>query len=357
MRPGAQLHGRARAAAGHRAAAGLRDARPARGSARSCRRACAAYDPAWLDALCLSGEVTWGRLAAREAGGAPNRAAPIALVRRRDLRLAAGAPRATGMDDEARSRRRRATCSAFLRDGGRQLPRRASCAAARPPARRGRGRAVGAGGRGPRHGRRLRGPARAHLGDAEPRQRARALARALDRAATGGRRWARAAGRCCAPPRRRRRRRRARGAGAAVPPALRRRVPRSARARAARARRGAICCASTAASRCAARCAADAWWRASWASSSRRPRRWRPARDPPRAARVAGPHALRLRSAQSGRHPVPGDRVPATLSNHLHLKNGVPVAQTRAEPDDAEALDQPPTSLDERSAPATSALA
>ena len=45
----------------------------------------AGYDPAWLDALCLSGGVSWGRLAARPAGGTPSRAAPIALVRRADL--------------------------------------------------------------------------------------------------------------------------------------------------------------------------------------------------------------------------------------------------------------------------------
>jgi ATP-dependent Lhr-like helicase len=43
------------------------------------------YDPAWLDALCLSGEITWGRLTARDAAAAPSRVAPIALVRRRDL--------------------------------------------------------------------------------------------------------------------------------------------------------------------------------------------------------------------------------------------------------------------------------
>jgi ATP-dependent Lhr-like helicase len=45
----------------------------------------AGYDPAWLDTLCLSGEVAWGRLSGRDAAAAPSRAAPIALVRRRDL--------------------------------------------------------------------------------------------------------------------------------------------------------------------------------------------------------------------------------------------------------------------------------
>ena len=43
------------------------------------------YDPSWLDSLCLSGEITWGRLAARESAAAPSRVAPVALVRRRDL--------------------------------------------------------------------------------------------------------------------------------------------------------------------------------------------------------------------------------------------------------------------------------
>ncbi len=46
----------------------------------------AGYEPAHLDALCLSGEVAWGRLAPREASGnAPTRAASITLARRADL--------------------------------------------------------------------------------------------------------------------------------------------------------------------------------------------------------------------------------------------------------------------------------
>jgi ATP-dependent Lhr-like helicase len=84
LRPGQQLHGRGGAMQvvaqlqGFEAAAGAweREILPAR---------VAAYDSAWLDALCLSGEVAWGRLASREAGGAPNRSAPVALVRRGDL--------------------------------------------------------------------------------------------------------------------------------------------------------------------------------------------------------------------------------------------------------------------------------
>ncbi len=85
VQAGAQLHGRdgtLRAVTdlqGFEAAAGAweREVLPVR---------VARYDPSWLDALCLSGEVTWGRIAARElAAGSPTRAAPITLGRRRDL--------------------------------------------------------------------------------------------------------------------------------------------------------------------------------------------------------------------------------------------------------------------------------
>ncbi|MGK3994788.1 DEAD/DEAH box helicase [Sorangium sp. So ce1024] len=44
----------------------------------------AGYEAAMLDALCLSGEVAWGRVVPREAA-APTRAAPITLALRRDL--------------------------------------------------------------------------------------------------------------------------------------------------------------------------------------------------------------------------------------------------------------------------------
>jgi ATP-dependent Lhr-like helicase len=55
----------------------------------------AGYAPAWLDALCLSGEVVWGRLALRAApaegetpgrgGAVPSRATPLAFACRDDL--------------------------------------------------------------------------------------------------------------------------------------------------------------------------------------------------------------------------------------------------------------------------------
>jgi ATP-dependent Lhr-like helicase len=48
---------------------------------------CAEYDPAWLDTLCLSGAVSWGRLRppASEHALRPSRSTPIALVPRADL--------------------------------------------------------------------------------------------------------------------------------------------------------------------------------------------------------------------------------------------------------------------------------
>jgi len=112
--PGAQVAGRAgllrviEQLQGFEAAAGAweRDILPAR---------VAAYDPAWLDGVCLAGDVTWGRLAAREAASAPNRTATIALVRRRDLAWLL-APR-EGMEDVLLSPAARDVL-AFLREAG-----------------------------------------------------------------------------------------------------------------------------------------------------------------------------------------------------------------------------------------------
>ncbi|HEY4188411.1 MAG TPA: DEAD/DEAH box helicase [Polyangia bacterium] len=73
------------------------------------------YEPAWLDGLCLAGDVTWGRLAAREAAATPNRTATIALVRRRDLAWLL-TPR-EGMDDGQLSVAARDVLT-FLREGG-----------------------------------------------------------------------------------------------------------------------------------------------------------------------------------------------------------------------------------------------
>ncbi len=43
------------------------------------------YQSAWLDELCLSGEIVWGRFSPREAGAQPTRAALIAFARRSEL--------------------------------------------------------------------------------------------------------------------------------------------------------------------------------------------------------------------------------------------------------------------------------
>ncbi|WP_026608788.1 DEAD/DEAH box helicase [Methylocaldum szegediense] len=43
------------------------------------------YDPAWLDALCLSGKIVWTRLSASKSGQGPVKSSPMALVSRRHL--------------------------------------------------------------------------------------------------------------------------------------------------------------------------------------------------------------------------------------------------------------------------------
>jgi ATP-dependent Lhr-like helicase len=62
------------------------------------------YDPAWLDNLCLSGQVTWARLTPRTSAGgrsAPTRAAPLALMLRDDLDwLRASATAALDLESE-----------------------------------------------------------------------------------------------------------------------------------------------------------------------------------------------------------------------------------------------------------------
>jgi ATP-dependent Lhr-like helicase len=78
------------------------------------------YDPAWLDELCLSGTLAWGRLTPPAAGGSrrsgPVRSTPTALLLREDLphlmRLAAAAP-----DDEALGAYAREVLEA-IREGG-----------------------------------------------------------------------------------------------------------------------------------------------------------------------------------------------------------------------------------------------
>jgi ATP-dependent helicase Lhr and Lhr-like helicase len=63
------------------------------------------YEPAWLDELCLAGEVVWGRLTPRETGVTPTRTALVTLARRRDLGWLLQAEEASeeGLSDAARA--------------------------------------------------------------------------------------------------------------------------------------------------------------------------------------------------------------------------------------------------------------
>jgi ATP-dependent Lhr-like helicase len=74
------------------------------------------YEPAWLDELCLSGEVVWGRLAPRDAGATPTKAALITLARRRDLPWLLAGP-AEDAGDDGLSEEARAVLAALQRLG------------------------------------------------------------------------------------------------------------------------------------------------------------------------------------------------------------------------------------------------
>jgi ATP-dependent helicase Lhr and Lhr-like helicase len=75
------------------------------------------YEPAWLDDLCLSGEVVWGRLGPRDTGSTPTRAAPITLARRRDLPWLLEGRAAGTASDEGLSAPARAVLGALGRMG------------------------------------------------------------------------------------------------------------------------------------------------------------------------------------------------------------------------------------------------
>src|SRR5437667_814800 len=64
------------------------------------------YEPDFIDRLCLSGRVAWGRLSpANGTGKAPLRSSPVALMRREHAGLwrAAAEPEAGGLGSEARA--------------------------------------------------------------------------------------------------------------------------------------------------------------------------------------------------------------------------------------------------------------
>jgi ATP-dependent helicase Lhr and Lhr-like helicase len=73
------------------------------------------YQPGWLDELCFSGEIVWGRFSPRETGSTPTRAAPITLGRRRDLGWLL-APRDPG-DEGQLSEPAKAALTVLRRDG------------------------------------------------------------------------------------------------------------------------------------------------------------------------------------------------------------------------------------------------
>ena len=218
--------------------------RPAPGSARSSPRAWPATTPAWLDELCLSGGVAWGRLRG------PRRRAARPAARRRSRSSAAPdlswllAPADEPPAARGAVARRRATCSPSCARR-RQLPRRDHRAArggCAPRSRTALGELVSAG--------RVTGDGFSGLRALTRRpRRAAARARAGTRAGAGatGRRGRRGAlvaaapqapavdagGRAPTPPASRRGDP-PRGAGPPVHQALRRGVPRPAGARDAR---------------------------------------------------------------------------------------------------------------------------
>ena len=164
------------------------------------------YDARWLDELCLSGEIVWGRLTPRAErtgrSGTPSPATPLAFVLRDDLEDMLRAVRAGVAGAGARDRRggRRARCAA----GARRLLPPGAGAADRPAPGRGRRGPVGSGGPGPRHRGCLlggAGPARRPVTAGAPGRSAAPPAAWRAAGPRWGRVSARAAGRSCPGPR------------------------------------------------------------------------------------------------------------------------------------------------------------
>ena len=290
------------------------------------------YDSAWLDALCLVGRRDVGPARRAPAGGTPSRAAPIALVRRADLRAGCWRPtRRRRADDAALSAPARDVLAFLGRAGASFLDELiAGTRRLRAEVEDALGELVV---RGPRHRRRVLGSARADLGDPDRGgARARWHARWNRRAggAVGAGRWSllRASRRRGAPTT-------ARAARWPTRPGTSRSRASTSSATAScsaicwrarrRRRRGATWCASTGASRCAASCAAGAWSAASSASSSRCPRRSTRC-APPAASRTRG-EIVRL-SACDPLNLVgiitPGPRIAASHATPSAIEDGVP---------------------------------
>ncbi len=175
------------------------------------------YRPEWLDDLCLSGEVAWGRLSVVERGRrrlrrpAPTRIGRVARARRRpggprsrsccaqDLPWLLQAHRGDAVPAEPTAGSGREVLDA-LRARGAQFHSELQSDHS-PPSHRGRGRPVGRRRPGTHHRRRLQrrplAPARPHPLRPPPAHPIPARARAAGAAA--GARASRAAGRCCQP--------------------------------------------------------------------------------------------------------------------------------------------------------------
>ncbi len=334
-RPRGAARGRSQQLQGFEAAAGAweQEILPAR---------LADYDPDWLDDLCLGGEVVWGRFEPRAEGTqTPTRAAPIALAAAPRPGLPARAPAADSAWPRGSAPRRprgarlpHAAGASFLEEivsGARRL---------RAEVEEGLWELVAAG--------RVTADGFAALRallpsacSARRRQRPAPLVRPLDAPAgpvghgpmvaaaiTAG-----VAGPAAATdptaavidgpggP--------ARGCWPASTCALGRRVPGPAApgaAGAAVARSGPRL---PPAGDARASCAAGAWWRASWASSSPRPRRW--SRCAAIRRRPQNGEVLALSACDPlnlvGHHHT-GHRIPATLANTVVYRDGVPTDET-----------------------------
>jgi ATP-dependent helicase Lhr and Lhr-like helicase len=128
--PGTRREGRAGTLAAIRQLQGLELGAAAWESAVLPARV-AAYRPGWLDDLCWSGEVVWGRFALR-SGKVPTRAAPIALAQRADLAWLLPALRGGAPPEPPESAEARAVLAALERGGAlfqRELAERAAIGA------------------------------------------------------------------------------------------------------------------------------------------------------------------------------------------------------------------------------------
>ena len=155
------------------------------------------YDPLWLDGLCLSGEIAWGRLSPATPTGngghksGPIRTTPLALFRRERGEVWRAMPPETEASAACRCRTRRGRCSIARRARGVVLRRPGE--RHRPAPHRGGERAGRARGVGARRLRQLRGAAGAAraFGAAEADRRLRRRGRSAPFGVETAGRWSR----------------------------------------------------------------------------------------------------------------------------------------------------------------------